>query len=397
MTQPELLARYDRALMRNFGPPRRVFVRGSGAQLWDAAGTRYVDLFSGIAVGGLGHAHSAVNDAVGRQLATLGHISNLFASEPQIELAERLASLAVAADPARQARVCFTNSGTEANEAAFKATRLIGRRKVIAMAGSFHGRTMGALALTSTPRYREPFEPLPGEVDFVPYGDLDALARVLDDRTAAVVVEPIQGESGVVVPPPGFLAGVREMTARCGALMWVDEVQTGIGRCGEWLCSVADGLTPDLITVAKGLGNGIPIGACIGLGRAADLFTPGSHGSTFSGNPVAAAAGLAVLDTIERDGLLARARASGARLAGLITQLRSDQIDQVRGRGLLLGIVLRGCVATQVADELLARGWIVNAPRPNVLRLAPPLVIAEEQLVQFVDVLFEVLGEAGNG
>ncbi len=244
MPQQDWLARYGEAMMHNFGTPKRVFVRGEGFHLWDDDGVQYTDMFSGIAVGGLGQAHPAVIEAVTRQLGTLGHISNLYASQPQIELAERLDGLATGGDPAKKARVYFANSGTEANEAAFKITRLTGRTRLVAMEGSFHGRTMGALALTATAKYREPFEPLPGEVSFVPYGDLAALEAAVDDQTAAVIVETIQGENGVVTPPEGFLAGVRAITREHGALMWVDEVQTGIGRCGEWLTSVADGLIP---------------------------------------------------------------------------------------------------------------------------------------------------------
>ncbi len=396
MDQHGWLDRYSHVMMNTFGAPKRVFVRGQGAQLWDADGNSYVDMFSGIAVGGLGHAHPAVLQAVSEQLAALGHISNLFASPPQIELAERLAQLATGGDPAKSARVYFANSGTEANEAAFKVTRLTGRTRLVAMEGSFHGRTMGALALTSTAKYREPFEPLPGDVVFVPYGDLVALAEAVDDRTAAVVLETIQGENGVVCPPTGFLAGVREITRRHGALMWVDEVQTGIGRCGEWLTCVADGLDPDLITLAKGLGNGVPIGACIALGAAGELFTPGSHGSTFAGNPLSAAAGLAVLSTIESQGLLERSRELGRYLTASVMALGHPQIVGVRGRGLLLGIQLATEIAPQVAETMLGRGWIINAPRPAVLRLAPPLVIRTAQIDAFVAALAQVCDEVSS-
>lgn len=390
-TQAEWLERYQRSMMHNFGMPKTVFVRGEGCSLWDTNGKRYTDMFSGIAVGGLGQAHPAVTQAVSTQLATLGHISNLFASIPQIELGERLADLATSGSPDREARVYFANSGTEANEAAFKITRLSGRTKIVAMEGSFHGRTMGSLALTSTAKYREPFEPLPGEVVFVPYGDLDAAARVVDEQTAAVIVETIQGESGVVCPPRGFLPGLRALTREHGALLWVDEVQTGIGRCGEWLTSVSDGLDPDLITLAKGLGNGIPIGACVAIGQAGELFTPGSHGSTFAGNPVAAAAGLAVLDTIENDGLLEQAHELGDHLVEGIAALQLGQIVEVRGRGLLRGIELTTDLASQVAETMLELGWIINAPRPNVLRLAPPLIVTSQIIDDFVETLGVVI------
>lgn len=388
--QDSWLGRWDQAMMHTFGTPARVFVSGQGTKLRDSDGREYIDLFSGIAVGGLGHAHPAIIEAVTNQVATLGHISNLFASPTQIELAERLSGLVKAAGAA-SAKVYFANSGAEANEAAFKITRLSGRKRIIAMTGSFHGRTMGALALTSTAKYREPFNPLPGQVDFVPYGDAEALAAVLDTTVAAVVLETIQGESGVVPAPEGYLAKARELCDQYGALLWVDEVQTGIGRCGEWLTSIADGVIPDLITLAKGLGNGIPIGATIATGRAAELFTPGSHGSTFAGNPIACAAGLAVLDTISSGRLLERTRELGDYLEALITSLNNPLITQVRGRGLLLGIVLGAEIAPEIVAELLKAGWITNAPRPDVIRIAPPLVIDIAELDGFVQTLDAML------
>ena len=256
----DLKSRYQAAMMNAFGPPRRVFARGEGIHLWDAGGKRYVDLLAGIAVNSLGHGHPAVVEAVTSQLNTLGHISNFFASEAQIRLAERLAAAAGGG------KVFFANSGAEANEAAFKLTRLTGRTRLVAMEGSFHGRTMGALAVTHTAKYREPFEPLPGDVTFVPFGDVSALETAVDETVAAVVLEPIQGESGVIPAPDGYLAAARRITSRAGALLWADEVQTGIGRCGELLLSRAQGVTADLITVAKGLGNGFPVGACIATG-----------------------------------------------------------------------------------------------------------------------------------
>ncbi len=290
-------------------------------------------------------------------------------------------------DPGREARVFFTNSGTEANEAGFKITRMTGRTKLIAMDGSFHGRSLGALALTSNPKYREPFEPLPGVVEFVPYGDAEALAAALDETVAAVIVEPIQGENGVVEPPSGFLAQARELTASVGALLWIDEVQTGIGRCGAWLASSDSGVTADIVTFAKGLGNGFPVGACVATGAAASLLGPGSHGTTFGGNPVAAAAGLAVLNIIERDGLLERVTAAGERLASRVMALGHPQVTAVRGRGLLRGVVLADPIAPAVADAALDAGFVINAPRPNVLRLAPPLVIGDADLDRFVAAL----------
>lgn len=394
--QDRWLSRWDQAMMHTFDTPARVFVQGNGAELTDIEGRHYVDMFSGIAVGGLGHAHPAVIKAVSSQIATLGHISNLFASVPQITLAERLDSLVV---PSGQVatRVYFANSGTEANEAAFKISRLTGRTRVVAMTGSFHGRTMGALALTATEKYRQPFEPLPDQVDFVPFGDLEALAGAMDERVAAVVCETIQGESGVIPAPEGFLAGARRLCDQHGALLWVDEVQTGIGRCGEWFTSIADGVLPDLITLAKGLGNGIPIGATIATGPAADLLTPGSHGSTFAGNPVACAAGLAVLTTITDQGLLQRACDLGERLVAAVTGLDNPLVEQVRGRGLLRAIQLTRDIAPAVVGELLDAGWIVNAPRPSVIRLAPPLVISADQVDGFVDALDATLKGHAHG
>ena len=386
-SQAELSVRYAHALMNTFGAPKRVFVRGEGVHLWDADGNRYLDLLAGLAVNALGHAHPQVLGAISAQLSTLGHVSNFFATPTQIALAERLAGFTTVNDPGREARVFFTNSGTEANEAGFKITRMTGRTKLIAMDGSFHGRSLGALALTSNPKYREPFEPLPGVVEFVPYGDAEALAAALDETVAAVIVEPIQGENGVVEPPSGFLAQARELTASVGALLWIDEVQTGIGRCGAWLASSDSGVTPDIVTFAKGLGNGFPVGACVATGAAASLLGPGSHGTTFGGNPVAAAAGLAVLNIIERDGLLERVTAAGERLASRIMALGHPQVTAVRGRGLLRGVVLADPIAPAVADAALDAGFVINAPRPNVLRLAPPLVISDADLDRFVAAL----------
>ena len=395
-SQAELSVRYVHALMNTFGAPKRVFVRGEGVHLWDADGNRYLDLLAGLAVNALGHAHPQVLGAISAQLSTLGHVSNFFATPTQIALAERLAGFTTVNDPGREARVFFTNSGTEANEAGFKISRMTGRTKLIAMDGSFHGRSLGALALTSNPKYREPFEPLPGVVEFVPYGDAEALAAALDETVAAVILEPIQGENGVVEPPSGFLARARGLTASVGALLWVDEVQTGIGRCGAWLASSDSGITADIVTFAKGLGNGFPVGACVATGAAASLLGPGSHGTTFGGNPVAAAAGLAVLNIIERDGLLERVTAAGERLASRIMALGHPQVTAVRGRGLLRGVVLADPIAAAVADAALDAGFVINAPRPNVLRLAPPLVISDADLDRFVAALPGLLDGAST-
>jgi len=386
-----VLEHYHQSLMNTFGTPKRVFVRGEGPYVWDADGHKHLDLLSGLAVTALGHAHPTVLSAITGQIATLGHVSNFFATPAQVALAERL--VAMVGRPG-EGRVFFTNSGTEANEAAFKITRATGRTKIIATEGAFHGRSMGALAVTHNPKYREPFAPLPGDVFFVPYGDADALDAAVDDVTAAVVLEPIQGENGIVVPPPDYLERARAICDQHDALLWVDEVQTGMGRTGSWLVHVDQGVRADVVTLAKGLGNGFPIGACIAAGRAAALLGPGSHGSTFGGNPVAAIAGLAVIAVIERDGLLERARTLGDHLVQTITGLDHPLITGVRGRGLLRGITLTVPAAAQVADAALDAGFIINAPRPDVIRLAPPLIITAEQLDDFTAALPGLLARA---
>jgi acetylornithine/N-succinyldiaminopimelate aminotransferase len=387
-----VLEAYTDSVMNTFGPPKRVFVRGEACHLWDADGRRYLDLLSGLAVNALGHAHPTVLAAVTGQIATLGHVSNFFATPAQVALAARLGSMT----GADEARVFFTNSGTEANEAAFKITRMTGRSRIISTEGSFHGRSMGALALTHNPKYRVPFEPLPGEVIFVPYGDAEALASAVDQTVAAVVLEPIQGENGVVVPPDGYLAKAREICDQQGALLWIDEVQTGMGRCGSWLVHVDEGVTADIVTVAKGLGNGFPIGACIATGSTSRLLGPGSHGSTFGGNPVAAIAGLAVIAVIERDGLLDHATALGDHVAAAVTGLRHPLIIGVRGRGLLQAVILAKPIAPAVVDAALSAGFVINAPRPDLLRLAPPLIISAAELDSFISVLPALLDKAAE-
>ncbi|MGH6654926.1 MAG: acetylornithine transaminase [Actinocrinis sp.] len=380
--------RYAGSMMNTFGPPKRVFVRGEGAQLWDADGNRYLDLFAGIAVNTLGHAHPLIVQAVTAQLTTLGHVGNFYATAPQIALAERL--VALVGDPG--ARVYFCNSGTEANEAAFKLSRLTGRTKIVAAEGGFHGRTVGALALTGKPAIREPFEPLPGQVTFVPFGDVAALEAAVDDETAAFIVEPIQGERGVEPAPPGYLTAARAITEKHGALFMLDEVQTGIGRTGTWFRYQEESQRngdwqPDVISVAKGLGGGLPIGASIALGRAAQLFTPGAHGTTFGGNPIACAAGLAVLYAIERDHLLDNVTAIGARLRDGILALGHPTVVGVRGAGLLLAIELAEPVAPALAEAALCAGFIVNPVNPTAIRLAPPLILTAAQADEFLAAL----------
>ena len=381
--------RWRDALMDTYGTPRLTLVRGEGARVWDAEGRCYLDFVAGIAVNALGHAHPAVVAAVSRQVAELGQVSNLFVTDPPVALAERLLRLA-----GRPGRVFFCNSGAEAVEAAFKIGRRTGRTHNVATVGGFHGRTMGALALTGQPAKREPFGPLPGEVSHVPYGDADALRDAVTDRTAAVFIEPVQGENGVVVPPEGYLAAAREITAATGSLLVLDEVQTGIGRTGHWFAHQAQGVEPDVVTLAKGLGGGLPIGAAVAFGPAAGLLTPGQHGTTFGGNPVVCAAALAVLETIEADGLLERAERIGRRLRGGVEALGHPLVAQVRGAGLLIGIVLTEPLARQAQQAAQDAGLLVNAATPDTVRLVPPLVLGEEEADAFLRALPEVLDQA---
>ena len=380
--------------MGNYGTPAVVLARGEGATVWDVDGKEYLDLFAGLAVNVLGHAHPAVREAVDRQLSTLGHVSNLAVSEPVVLLAERLKEL-TGFD-----KVLFTNSGAEANEAGLKlARRLRPGGGWVACEQAFHGRTMGALAVTGQPAKRTPFEPLPGPVDFVPYGDVDALRSAVTERTASVILEPVLGEAGVIVPPPGFLEAAREICHRAGALLHLDEVQGGIGRAGAWLSAsvIAPGVTADVVTLAKGLGGGLPIGAVLARGNAATALQKGDHGTTFGGNPVVCAAALAVLDTIEQDGLLDAASKLGDALADEVLALDHPLIETVRGVGLWRAIVLTQPVAAAV--ELAARGagFLVNAPAADVLRLAPPLVVREDQLDAFVAALPGIFDAARVG
>ena len=379
--------RWAAVMMDNYGTPPLALASGEGAVVTDVDGNRYLDLLGGIAVNVLGHRHPAVIDAVTRQLSTLGHTSNLYLHEPGIALAEKLVGLL---GVEAETRVFFCNSGAEANEAAFKLSRLTGRTKLVAAQEAFHGRTMGALALTGQPSKQAPFAPLPGEVTHVPYGDVDALARAVSDDTAAVFLEPIMGESGVVVPPPGYLVAAREITARHGALLVFDEVQTGMGRTGVFFAHQHDGITPDVVTMAKGLGGGLPIGACLAVGSAARLMTPGLHGSTFGGNPVCAAAALAVLRTITEQDLVGRAGVLGKTLSHGIESLDHPLVDHVRGRGLLRGVVLTAPVAKPVETAAREAGFLINAPAPNILRLAPPLIITEAQIDEFLTALPDI-------
>ncbi|MFJ1734121.1 acetylornithine transaminase [Streptomyces sp. NPDC088254] len=392
MSNQELAARWQGALMNNYGTPRIPLVRGEGSRLWDADGKEYLDFVGGIAVNALGHAHPAVVEAVSRQIALLGHVSNLFIAEPPVALAERLLRLF-----GRDGKVFFCNSGAEANEGAFKIGRLTGRTHMVATDGGFHGRTMGALALTGQPSKQEPFLPLPADVTHVPYGDAQALAAAVTEETALVIIEPVQGENGVVVPPAGYLKAARAITAATGSLLVLDEVQTGIGRTGNWFEYQAhEGVLPDVVTLAKGLGGGLPLGATVAFGRAAELLRPGQHGTTFGGNPVACAAGIAVLDTIENDGLLENVKRQGERLRDGIDALGHPLIDYVRGAGLLLGIVLTEPLAPQVQQAAQEAGILVNAPAPDVVRLMPPLNLGDDQVDAFLGALPGILQAVGG-
>jgi acetylornithine/N-succinyldiaminopimelate aminotransferase len=386
-----LIQRWSASMMDNYGTPSLALVRGEGAIVWDADGKSYVDMLGGIAVNALGHAHPAVVAAVTRQISTLGHVSNLYIAEPAVRLAEQLLARA-----GRPGRVFLCNSGAEANEAAFKLSRRTGRTHVVAAEGGFHGRTMGALALTGQPAKADPFRPLPGEVTHVPYGDVDALAAAVTEATAMVMLEPIQGENGVVVPSPGYLGAAREITKARGTLLALDEVQTGIGRTGNWFAHNAEGVDPDVVTLAKGLGGGLPIGACLAFGEAGELLRPGSHGSTFGGNPVSCAAALAVLDTIEAEHLLDHVKLIGERLRRGIEALNHPLVAGVWGAGLLLAVALTGQVAAAVVDAMRDAGFLVNAVRPDTLRLAPPLILRAEQTDAFLGALPEALNTAGS-
>lgn len=399
------LARYSNSLMGVFGTPQRVLVRGQGCYVWDADGKQYLDLLGGIAVNALGHAHPFVTSVISSQLATLGHVSNFFTSPTQVALAEKLLEIAHA--PAGS-KVFFANSGTEANEAAFKLARMnkgnggesqLGQRtKIVALEGAFHGRTMGALALTAKKAYREPFAPLPGGVVHVPFGDLDALRAAVDETTQALFLEPIQGEAGVIPLPAGYLAEARRITREAGALLIVDEVQTGIGRTGSWLAIDGSGVVPDAVSLAKGLGGGFPIGALIAFGpENSALLSAGQHGTTFGGNPVATAAALATLHTIESQGVLEHVRSIGEHVRTELERL--PEVTEVRGRGLLVGFDLAGPggdatavpndanLAAAVVNAALAAGFIVNAPGPRTIRLAPPLILTAEQADTFLAAL----------
>lgn len=379
------LDRYDAALIRLFGTPSLVLDHGDGAWVWDVDGRRYLDLLGGIAVNTLGHNHPAVVGAVSKQAGQALHISNFFTSTAQIELAERL--LEVAQAPSGSG-VFFANSGTEAIEAAIKLARRTGRSGLVAAQGAFHGRSTGALALTWKPAYKEPFEPLLPGVTHVPWGDVDALRAAVGSDTGAVVLEPIQGEAGVLEPDAAYLRAAREITRDAGALLIFDEIQTGVGRTGEWFAFQRIGVTPDAMTLAKGLAGSIPIGALVTFGsEVTSLLTAGQHGSTFGGNPLASATGLAVLDTIEREGLLAHVRSMGEHIGRRVAGLGHPLVTGVRGVGLLRAITVAELVSAELAAAARDAGFLINPVAPEAIRLAPPLIITADQLDLFFDAL----------
>ena len=391
MSQSEALRkRFGAAMMGNYGVPPLALRRGEGSHVCDVDGNRYLDLIAGIAVSALGHAHPAIVSAVNDQVKKIAHTSNLFLHEPGVLLAEKLQSLLHA-----QARVFFCNSGTEANEAALKVVRrkhsAKSRPVMVAADHSFHGRTMGALAVTGKESIRAPFEPFGFEVRWVTYGDADALANAVDDQVAGVILEPTQGEGGVVPAPAGYLAAARRACDEAGALLVLDEIQSGIGRTGSWFAHQAEGVTPDVLTLAKGLGGGLPIGACVGFGEAGSALVAGDHGSTFGGNPIACAAALAVLDTIDADDLLKNVKAVGETLANGIAAIDHPLLQGVRGSGLWLGAVLTAEQAAQVNTAAREAGFLVNAVQPDVVRIAPPLILTQAAATGFVEALPAIL------
>ncbi|WP_279239149.1 acetylornithine transaminase [Humibacter sp. RRB41] len=374
--------KYGQVMMGSLAVPAVMLEHGSGAYVWDVDGKEYLDFLAGIAVNSLGHAHPVLVDAIATQAAKLVHVSNYFATPSQVALAERLLRISGAGDGGR---VFFGNSGAEANEAAFKLARLNsrpGRTRILALNNGFHGRTMGSLALTGKPHMREPFEPMPPGVEHIE-STIAALEAAIDDDVAALFVEPIKGEAGVIDLPEGFLAAARELTARHGALLVVDEIQTGVGRTGAWFAVQHAGIVPDAITVAKGMAGGVPIGALITFGAASELFERGQHGSTFGGNPLATAAADAVLEEIESAGLIENARIRGRQLRELLRGIRSPLIAELRGAGLLIGIGLTEPVANELTAAALRRGLIINATNDSSIRLAPPLIIGDDEIAEF--------------
>ena len=380
----EMQTLWQESLQNNYGTPSITLTHGKGASVWDVEGKEYLDFLGGIATNILGHAHPKVVSAITQQANELGHVSNLYSHPRSIELAEKLKDLTGQSS----ARVFFCNSGAEANEAALKLSRLTGRSKLVSTIGSFHGRTIGALSLTGQSSKQKPFRPLLKKVKFIPFNDIGAAKKAITKRVAMVIVEPIQGENGVVVPDFGYLKALRDLTTKHGTLLALDCVQTGMGRTGEWFGYESEGIVPDVITLAKGLGGGLPLGAMIAIGNSAQLFEPGSHGSTFGGNPIACASALAAISVLENKNLLARNKALELTLK--LELSKSPLVESVRGAGLLLGIVLKLDIAKKLTQELQAAGVLVNATSESLIRIAPPLVVTDKQVNAFIKIFREV-------
>ncbi|BDI22247.1 acetylornithine transaminase [Herbiconiux sp. L3-i23] len=378
----ELTARHGSALMRTLGTPLLVLERGQGSWVWDIEGNRYLDFLAGIAVNSLGHAHPVIVEAAARQAATLVHVSNYFATPPQIELAERLRRITGAGD---EGRAYFGNSGAEAIEAAFKLARRNGgpgKNRILSLKNAFHGRTMGALALTGKPALQEHFGPMVPGVEHID-STIEALEAAIDETVSALVLEPIKGEAGVLPLPEGYLARARELTAKHDALLIIDEIQTGVGRTGKWFAYQHEGIVPDAVAIAKGIAGGIPIGALVTFGRASELLKRGDHGSTFGGNPFATAVANAVLEEIEQSQLIDNARVRGRQVRAIIEDVDSPAITAVRGKGLMVGVGIADGNAAEVASAALAQGLIINAPNPDNLRIVPPLTIGDDEIAEF--------------
>ena len=388
MTNKKYLNRWDRSLQNNYGKPSIALVKGKGILVTDADGKTYMDFLGGIATNILGHAHPAIVKAVTKQVSVLSHVSNFYAHPNAIALAEKLT--AMTGD--KGARVFFCQSGAEANEAALKLSRRTGKMRVVAAQGAFHGRTMGALSLTGQPSKREPFLPLIKGVKHVPFGDIDAMRKAVSKKTAMVIIEPIMGEAGVIVPPGDYLQELRKLCDKNGALLVIDAVQTGMGRTGDWFGYEYSGIKPDVITLAKGLGGGLPLGAMIALGKAAVLFQPGDHGSTFGGNPVTTAAGLAAIEFIESKKILNKVEKQGAHLIQELALIPG--VKEVRGAGLLLGIELESLKASDVSDAMRDAGVLVNAANATTIRIAPALIVSDAQITKFISIFKKVIADA---
>jgi acetylornithine aminotransferase len=389
--QQSVSQRWNSVMQQNYGTPSIEIVRGKGIEVWDTNGKKYLDFLGGIATNLLGHNHPKVSSAIANQARSLSHVSNFYAHEPGLKLAQSL--LEMTGDTS--ARVFFCNSGAEANEAALKISRTTGRNRIVAAQGAFHGRTMGALSLTGQPGKRDPFKPLLRGVKHVPYGDVASLQRAVNRRTAMVIIEPMMGEAGVVVPPTGYLKAAREICNKYGALLVTDCVQTGMGRTGQWFGFEHEGIAPDVITLAKGLGGGLPLGAVIAFGKYATALKPGSHGTTFGGNPISCSAANAVIAEINRSGALATNAAKGALIRNLISPISG--VKEVRGRGLLIGIVLDAPKAKDIALRLQSAGFLVNAANDEVIRIAPAFIVTEKQILAFVRAFSDACEEVFHG